>query len=120
LIAVHKPRSIGDLLHAPTARLQHLASRSKAAIQFRELVRSALPEVLATHVTAAAPRQQDLVIWLDSAAFCARLRFETPRLRHALAQATGMVIDRIKVKVQPVRVEPGVTPTLKPQRSQTK
>jgi hypothetical protein len=107
---------MGDLLHAPTARLQHLASRSKAAIRFRDLVQGALPETLATHVTAAAPRQQELVIWLDSAAFCARLRFETPRLRHALAQATGMVIDRIKVKVQPVRAEPGAKQTPKPPR----
>jgi hypothetical protein len=98
---VHKPRSIGDLLHAPTARLQHLVNRSKSAIQFRDLVQAALPPALATHVTAAAPRQQELVIWLDSAAFCARLRFESPRLRQALSQATGIAVERIRVRVQP-------------------
>jgi hypothetical protein len=78
-----------------------LANRSKAAIQFRDLVQAALPASLATHVTAAAARPQELVIWLDSAAFCARLRFEAPRLRHALAQATGLAVERIKVRVQP-------------------
>jgi hypothetical protein len=65
------------------------------------LVQSALPPNLANHVTAAAPRQQELVIWLDSAAFCARLRFEAPRLRQALCQATGIVVERIRVRVQP-------------------
>jgi hypothetical protein len=65
------------------------------------LVQSVLPPNLANHVTAAAPHRQELVIWLDSAAFCARLRFEAPRLRQALCQATGIAVERIRVRVQP-------------------
>jgi len=100
LIAVHKPRLIGDLLHGPAARLQYLVTRSKAAVQFRDLVQSALPTQLAAHVTAATQRHQELVVWLDSPAFCARLRFEAPRLKAALARATGIAIERIRVRVQ--------------------
>jgi hypothetical protein len=101
LIAVHKPRPISELIHGSGARLQHLASRSRAAREFRELVQSALPGPLAVHVTGAAWRRPELVVWLDSPAFCARLRFEAPRLKAALAQVTGNTIERIRVRVKP-------------------
>ena len=100
LIAVHKPRPISDVIHGPAARLQHLAARSRAAVEFRDLVQAALPGLLAAHVTAATQRQQELVVWLDSAAFCARLRFEAPRLKAALARATGTAIERVRVRVK--------------------
>lgn len=64
-------------------------------------MQAALPAALAVHVTAVAQRQQELVIWLDSAAFCARLRFEAPRLRNALSRATGVAVERVRVRVQP-------------------
>jgi hypothetical protein len=98
---VHKTRRISDLIHGPAPRLRHLADRSRAAVEFRDLVQSALPETLARHVTAATQRQQELVVWLDSPAFCARLRFEAPRLKAALSRATGSVIDRVRVRVRP-------------------
>jgi hypothetical protein len=99
--AVHKPRSVGDLLQSPTPRLRHLAGRARAAITLREQVRNALPETLARHVTQAAAKQQELTIWLDSGAFCARLRFEIPRIRAALGAALGTPIERVRVRVQP-------------------
>jgi len=98
---VHKPRSLSELIRGGEPRLQHLSSRAKTAIALKENVRAALSETLANHVTAAALRQQELTVWVDSAVFCARLRFEIPRLRDALARATGTPIDRIRVKVQP-------------------
>jgi hypothetical protein len=101
LIAVHKPRSISDLIHAPTGQMQHLAARSRAAVEFRDLVQSVLPRHLAAHVTAAAQRQRELLLWLDSPAFCARLRFEAPRLRAALSRATGTAFERVTVRVKP-------------------
>ena len=100
VIAVHKPRLISDLIHGPAGRLKHLAARSRAAVEFRDLVQSALPRRLAAHVTAAAQRQRELLVWLDSPAFCARLRFEAPRLRVALGRATGIAIERVTVRVK--------------------
>jgi hypothetical protein len=101
LIAVHKPRPISDLIHGPASRLRHLATRSRAAVEFRDLVQSALPGSLAGHVTAAAWRPPELTVWLDSPAFCARMRFEAPRLKTTLARATGIAIERLRVRVKP-------------------
>ena len=98
---MHKPRSLSELIRSGEPRLQHLSSRAKTAIALKENVRAALSEALANHVTAAALRQQELTVWVDSAAFCARLRFEIPRVKAALARATGAPIERIRVKVQP-------------------
>src|SRR6185295_18199877 len=80
-IAVHKPRSLSELIRGGAPRLQHLSNRAKTAIALKESVRAALAGPLANHVTAAALRQQELTVWVDSAAFCARLRFEIPRVR---------------------------------------
>jgi hypothetical protein len=98
---VHKPRSLSELIRGSAPRLHHLSSRAKTAIALKENVCAALSETLANHVTAAALRQQELTVWVDSPAFCARLRFEIPRVRDALARTTGASIDRIRVKVQP-------------------
>jgi hypothetical protein len=81
--------------------LRHLASRARAAKNACEQVKSALPRDLAARVTHVAERSQELTIWIDSAAFCARLRFEAPRLRAALATSLGTPLTRIRVKVQP-------------------
>jgi hypothetical protein len=98
---VHKPRSLSELIRGGAPRLQHLSNRAKTAIALKEAVRAALAGPLANHVTAAALRQQELTVWVDSAAFCARLRFEIPRVRDALMRTTGTPIERIRVKVQP-------------------
>ena len=99
---MHKPRSLSELIHGAAPRLQHLSNRAKTAIALKEHVRATLPQPLANHVTAAALRQQELTVWVDSAAFCARLRFEIPRIRDSLGQALGVPIERVRVRVQPV------------------
>jgi len=98
---VHKPRSLSELIQGGTPRLQHLSNRAKTALALKEHIRATLPEALAKHVTAAALRQRELTLWVDSAAFCARLRFEIPRVRDALSREIGVPIDRIRVRVQP-------------------
>jgi hypothetical protein len=100
--AVHKPRSLGDVLHsASLPRLRHLASRARAAATLREMIRAALPDSLAAHVTHAQERQQELTLWIDSSAFCARLRFEAPKICSALSKALGRPVTRVRVRVQP-------------------
>jgi hypothetical protein len=97
---VQKPRHIGDLLKGGAPRLQNLQQRAKAALALRDVVQGALPSALAAHVVSAAQRQQDVVVAVDSAAFCARLRFEAPRVKAAVIQATGDAVNRIIVRVQ--------------------
>ena len=67
----------------------------------KEQVQAALPGTLAPHITAVTHKRQELVVSVDSPAFCARLRFEIPRLKAALMQATGQPVDRVSVRVQP-------------------
>ena len=98
---MHKPRSVADLLQSGSARLGHLASRAKAAVTLRDEVQSLLPVSLASHLANASERQGDLTLWVDSGAFCARLRFEIPRLREPLSAKLGRPISRISVRVMP-------------------
>jgi hypothetical protein len=98
---VHKPRSIADLLQSGNPRLSHLANRAKAVVTLRDEVQSLLPASLAPHLSNASERQGDLTLWVDSGAFCARLRFEIPRLRAPLSGKLGRPIGRISVRVQP-------------------
>jgi hypothetical protein len=100
---MYKPRKVSELLTSGAPRLQHLARRAKAALALREQVQAALPAQLAPHITGAVQRQQDLILSVDSPAFCARLRFEAPRLRAALGLSTGLPIGRISVRVLPQR-----------------
>jgi hypothetical protein len=92
-------RSLGEVLSSG-ARLQHISQRARAAVALKEQVQAALPPLLAARLTGATQRRQELVLAVDSPAFCARVRFESPRLKAALARATGMTFDRISVRVQ--------------------
>ena len=98
---MHKPRSVADLLQSGSPRLTHLANRAKAVVTLRDEVQSLLPPSLATHLTNASERQSELTLWVDSGAFCARLRFEIPRLREPMSAKLGRPIGRILVRVQP-------------------
>jgi hypothetical protein len=56
---------------------------------------------LASHVVHAQERQQELTLWIDSGAFCARLRFESPKLCAALTRSLGKPVLKVRVRVQP-------------------
>jgi hypothetical protein len=100
-IAMHKPRSVADLVQSGTPRLASLAQRAKAAAVLRDEVQMLLPGRLQPHLTHASERQGELTLWVDSGAFCARLRFEIPRLKATIAAALGRPIERIRVRVRP-------------------
>ena len=102
---MQNPRRISDLLNVGP-RLQHLAQRARAAAALREQVQQALPAPLAAHVTGASFRRTELILAVDSPAFCARLRFEAPRVRDALARQAGVTVDKVSVRVQPPAAMP--------------
>lgn len=100
LIAVHKPRSVADLLHSGP-RLNTLVTRARAAVSLRDAVQKLLPVRLQPHLTQVSERQGEFTLWVDSGALCARLRFEIPRLRESIAGGLGRPVQRICVRVQP-------------------
>lgn len=94
-----KPRPLSEVLRSGT-HLQHISQRARAAVALKEQVQAALPPRLAPHITGATQRRHELVVAVDSPAFCARLRFESPKLKAALMKATGLDFARITVRVQ--------------------
>jgi len=98
---MHKPRSVADLLQSGTPRLAELASRAKAAVSLRDELQSLLPSALQGHLARASERRGEVTLWVDSAAFCARLRFEAPRMKEAASKQLGRPVSRVNVRVQP-------------------
>lgn len=103
---MHKPRSVADLLHSSSPRLAHLASRARAAVALRDEVQSLLPTRLQGHLAHASERHGEVTLWVDSAAFCARMRFEIPNLREGVTAKLGRPVQRIRVRVQPRSTRP--------------
>ena len=96
---------LGDL----TARLDGLARRAKAAATLTEQVRAALPELLRPHVIGANERSmavsggrsaKELVVIVDSAAWAARVRYASRRLREALASNDAGRFEKLRVRVR--------------------
>ncbi len=101
VIAVHKPRSVADLLQSSSPRLAHLGTRARATASLRDEVLEVLPDRLKSHLAHASERQGELTLWVDSGAYCARMRFEIPNLREAVGARLGRPVQRIRVRVQP-------------------
>lgn len=98
---MHKPRSVADLLQSSSPRLAHLATRARAAVTLRDEVQGLLPARLKGHLANASERLGELTLWVDSAAYCARMRFEIPHLRESISAKLGRPVQRIRVRVQP-------------------
>jgi hypothetical protein len=110
----------GDL----TDGIDRLARRAKAAATLTEQVRAALPEPLRAHVVSANERRvagangrggsergsnerggdetgaRELVVIVDSAAWAARVRYASRRLREALASNGAGRFDKLRVRVR--------------------
>ncbi|NJO12763.1 MAG: DUF721 domain-containing protein [Gammaproteobacteria bacterium] len=89
------------MLQSGTARLSDLSRRARAAVSLRDELQSLLPASLQPHLAHASERRGEVTLWVDSAAFCARLRFESPHLRESAAALLQRPISRILVRVQP-------------------
>jgi hypothetical protein len=110
-----------DLTHG----IDRLERRAKAAATLTEQVRAALPELLRPHVVganarSAAPRVQgrapddaragpaaadtamgtELVVIVDSAAWAARVRYASRRLRETLAASRAGRFAKLRVRVR--------------------
>jgi hypothetical protein len=95
-----KPRALADLLARPASPLAALAQRAAAAEDWLRLVQGWVPGGVAPHVTSAVLRSQKLTVYVASAAWAARLRFETEMLL-GKARETNAGIEAVHVKVLP-------------------
>ncbi|MBV6418134.1 MAG: hypothetical protein CMLOHMNK_02927 [Steroidobacteraceae bacterium] len=95
-----KPRALADLLARPASPLVSLQTRALAAGDWLRRVRGWVPGDLAPHVTSAVERDRALTVYVASAAWAARLRFETPSLLERAREASPDVTE-VRVKVLP-------------------
>jgi predicted nucleic acid-binding Zn ribbon protein len=95
-----KPRPLADLLARPAPALSSLARRAAQAEDWLRLVRGWVAVEQASHVTSAVERNGTLTIYVASAAWAARLRFEAGNL---LVKARGhdARVEAVQVKVLP-------------------
>jgi hypothetical protein len=79
--------------------LKDLERRAHATQDLTARVRGTLPEPEKEHFLSASYRDDTLVISMDSAAWCTRLRYEHQSLIAALHAAGETRVTKIKVKV---------------------
>ena len=79
--------------------LKDLERRAHAASDLTARVREALPEPEKQHFLSASYREDALVISMDSAAWCSRLRYEQQPLIDALHAAGETRVTKIRVRV---------------------
>jgi hypothetical protein len=79
--------------------LKDLERRAQATQDLTARVRATLPEPEKQHFVSASYNEDTLVISMDSAAWCSRLRYEQQPLMNALHAAGETRVTKIKVKV---------------------
>jgi len=93
--------TVGDLIAGASPRLGELHARAKAFSALAARVRAILPSAEAAHVTGIVQCDKNLVILVDSSAWCARLRYRTNALRPRLAELLGHEVQELRVRVVP-------------------
>src|SRR5262245_29338313 len=79
--------------------LKDLERRAQATQDLSARVRETLPEPEKQHFLSASYRDDALVISMDSAAWCSRIRYEQQTLIDALHAAGETRVTKIKVRV---------------------
>ena len=105
-----RPETVADLLAGASPRLGELRKRARAFAALTGRVRALLPDSEASHVTGIVQCGSEIVILVDSSAWCARLRYRVGALRAQLASLTGQEIRELKVRVVPRGAKQGSDP----------
>ena len=98
-----KPRSIKELLRTSNERLSTLTARVAERSLTLEHVCKALPAPLAKSVVSAGLERGRLTVGVAGAAWAARLRYETLRLRTRVGASMAADILSVRIKVVPPR-----------------
>lgn len=101
LVAVHKSKSIKELLNSGGTRIRDLKSRVEARSQVLAAVRASLDPPQADAVISAGVAEGVLSVGVSAASWAARLRYETDMLRSSVERATGVEIRTVRIRVVP-------------------
>ncbi|WJW74945.1 DUF721 domain-containing protein [Thiohalobacter sp. IOR34] len=101
-MSTRKPVSIGDFFE-PLGKsgLARLTERSRRLARFDRALRERLPPDLARHCRVGNLRDNVLILYVDSSAWAARLRFHSPQLLRQLRQEGPVKPRDIQVRVMP-------------------
>lgn len=93
-----KPSPIRSLLENSEAA--RLISRARALGQLDALVHELIPPPLNQHCRVLALRDDTLIIAADSAAWAARLRYQSPQLARLLNVVSSLNLRNVQVRVR--------------------
>ena len=80
--------------------LARVAEQRQKQSSWREWLKNKLPEHIETRVTGVVEREGTLTVFAESAAWCARLRFEIAELETQIRERNTH-IEKLVVKVMP-------------------
>jgi len=96
------PLDINSILASRTKTASALYDHALRLIELQKRIRTALPAPLNDHVTVANSRKGTLIIYTDSAAWAARLRFRVPEMLKSINETSQDVpLQAIRIKVRP-------------------
>jgi hypothetical protein len=93
-----KLKAINELM-ANRSGLQRIGAAIPIQQSWAQWLRGAVADELAGHIVSAVPRQAELVVFADSAAWGTRLRYALAALQSEIA-ARDSAISHIRVRVQ--------------------
>jgi hypothetical protein len=93
------PRSINELI-TRSPLVGRLTQQLPAQQSWTAWLRESLPAELAEHIVHAVPKQRELVVFADTPAWCARLRYAVASIDEPIRQRDP-AIQRTYVRVQP-------------------
>ena len=100
-----KAFKIGNLLDRSAA--SRLLSRARALGELNALVHELIPSPLNGHCRVLSVRDDTLVVAVDSAAWAARLRYQSSELVKQLAGLSSVKLRTVQVRVRAVSQPPG-------------
>jgi hypothetical protein len=109
-----KPFQIGKLLDSSEA--SRLLSRARALGELDALVHALIPAPLNGHCRVMSVRDDILIVAVDSAAWAARLRYQSAELVKQLTGLSTVKLRTVQVRVRAFSQPPGnrITPIRKP------
>jgi hypothetical protein len=108
-----KPDSVKDLLARVTPTLTRVSEQATRQIHWRGWLDERLPADLAMHLTGVVEREDTLVVFAESAAWCARLRFALQEIEAQIRESRP-AIQQVTVRVLPKTGATTLSPTVKP------
>jgi hypothetical protein len=95
-----KPHSVKDVLARPTPTLTRVSNQADRQNHWKTWLTAHLPPDLTTRLSGVVEREGTLVVFAESAAWCARLRYAVVELE-AEIKAAGPEVQQVSVRVLP-------------------